>query len=53
MNAAVTPGRRIMGRLAKGEDLLAALERTAQERGITFGGGPGPRGRHPGPGGLL
>ncbi len=37
MNAAVTPGRRIMGRLAHGEDLLAALERIAQERGITLG----------------
>ncbi len=37
MNAAVTPGRRIMGRLAKGEDLLATLERTAAERGITLG----------------
>ncbi|MFA5183549.1 MAG: PPC domain-containing DNA-binding protein [Syntrophales bacterium] len=37
MNAAVTPGRKIMGRLAHGEDLLAGLERIAEERGITLG----------------
>lgn len=37
MNIAVTPGRKIMGRLAKGEDLLAALETCAREHGITLG----------------
>jgi uncharacterized protein len=37
MNIAITPGRKIMGRLAKGEDLLAALEKLAQEHGITLG----------------
>jgi len=37
MNLAVTPGRRIMGRLAKGADLLAALEQVAREQGITLG----------------
>ena len=31
------PGRCFMGRLAKGEDLLAALERLCQEHGITLG----------------
>jgi uncharacterized protein len=33
----VTPGRKIMGRLAKGEDLLAALTDCAREHGITLG----------------
>jgi uncharacterized protein len=33
----VTPGRKIMGRLAKGEDLLAALTNCAREHGITLG----------------
>lgn len=37
MEIAVTPGRKIMGRLAKGEDLLAALEKVAREHGITLG----------------
>ena len=31
------PGRCFMGRLAKGDDLLAALERLCQEHGITLG----------------
>ncbi len=31
------PGRCFMGRLAKGEDLLAALERLCQVHGITLG----------------
>jgi len=33
----VTPGRKIMGRLAKGEDLLAALSKVALEEDITLG----------------
>jgi uncharacterized protein len=33
----VKSGRRFMGRLAKGDDLLAALERCCQEQGITLG----------------
>jgi predicted DNA-binding protein with PD1-like motif len=33
----VTPGRKIIGRLAKGEDLLAALTTCAREHGITLG----------------
>ena len=37
MQITVTPGRKIMGRLAKGEDLLAALENCAREHGITLG----------------
>jgi uncharacterized protein len=37
MNITVTPGRKIIGRLAKGDDLLAALEGLAQEHGITLG----------------
>ena len=37
MNIAVTPGRKILGRLAKGEDLLAALEKVAREHGIILG----------------
>ena len=37
MQITVTPGRKIMGRLAKGEDLLAALENCTREHGITLG----------------
>ena len=37
MNIAVNPGRKIIGRLAKGEDLLAALEKLTQKHGITLG----------------
>ena len=37
MNIAVNPGRRIIGRLAKGEDLLAALSSLTQKHGITLG----------------
>jgi predicted DNA-binding protein with PD1-like motif len=37
MNITVTPGRKIIGRLAKGEDLLAALEGCVREHGITLG----------------
>lgn len=37
MNIAVTPGRKIIGRLAKGDDLVKALENCAQEHGITLG----------------
>jgi predicted DNA-binding protein with PD1-like motif len=37
MNITVTPGRKIIGRLAKGEDLLAALEKVAREHGIHLG----------------
>jgi predicted DNA-binding protein with PD1-like motif len=37
MNTTVTPGRKIIGRLAKGEDLLAALENCAREHEITLG----------------
>jgi predicted DNA-binding protein with PD1-like motif len=37
MNITVTPGRRIIGRLAKGDDLLAALEGLTQEHNITLG----------------
>jgi predicted DNA-binding protein with PD1-like motif len=37
MNITVTPGRKIIGRLAKGDDLLAALEGLAKEHGITLG----------------
>ena len=37
MKISVTPGRKIMGRLAKGEDLLAALTKCAREHGITLG----------------
>jgi uncharacterized protein len=33
----MTAGRRFLGRLAKGDDLLAALERCCQEQGITLG----------------
>jgi predicted DNA-binding protein with PD1-like motif len=37
MNTVVTPGRKIIGRLAPGEDLLSALENCAREHGITLG----------------
>ena len=37
MNIGVKPGRTIIGRLAKGEDLLAALEKLAQDHSITLG----------------
>jgi predicted DNA-binding protein with PD1-like motif len=37
MKITVTPGRKIIGRLAKGEDLLAALTNCAREHGITLG----------------
>jgi predicted DNA-binding protein with PD1-like motif len=37
MNITVTPGRKIIGRLAKGEDLLAALENSARQHSITLG----------------
>jgi predicted DNA-binding protein with PD1-like motif len=37
MNITVTPGRKIIGRLAKGDDLLAALEGLAQEHNVTLG----------------
>jgi predicted DNA-binding protein with PD1-like motif len=37
MKITLTPGRKIMGRLAKGEDLLAALANCAREHGITLG----------------
>jgi uncharacterized protein len=37
MNISVTPGRKIIGRMAKGDDLLAALENCAREHGITLG----------------
>lgn len=37
MNITVTPGRQLMGRMAKGADLLAALEQVAREHGITLG----------------
>ena len=37
MNISVTPGRKIIGRLAKGEDLLAVLENCAREHNITLG----------------
>jgi predicted DNA-binding protein with PD1-like motif len=33
----VTPGRKLMGRVAKGEDLLAALSKVALEEDITLG----------------
>jgi hypothetical protein len=36
MNIALNPGRKIIGRLAKGEDLLAALEKLTQKHGITL-----------------
>jgi predicted DNA-binding protein with PD1-like motif len=36
MNIVVSPSRKIIGRLAKGEDLLAALENCAREHGITL-----------------
>lgn len=37
MNIKVTPGRTIIGRLAKGEDLLTGLENCARQHGITLG----------------
>jgi predicted DNA-binding protein with PD1-like motif len=37
MNITVTPGRNIIGRLAKGDDLLASLEKLAQEHNIILG----------------
>jgi len=37
MNITVNPGRKIIGRLAKGEDLLAALEKLALYHSITLG----------------
>lgn len=37
MNITVTPGRKIIGRLAKGEDVLSALENCAREKGINLG----------------
>lgn len=37
MHITVTAGRKIMGRLAKGEDLLAALEKRCGDLGITLG----------------
>ena len=37
MKITVTPGRKIMGRLAKGEDLLAALSKVALEEDISLG----------------
>ena len=37
MKITVTPGRKIMGRLAKGDDLLGALSSCAREHGITLG----------------
>jgi predicted DNA-binding protein with PD1-like motif len=37
MNITVTPGRKIIGRLAKGDDLLLALEQLAGEHGVTLG----------------
>ncbi len=37
MKINVTPGRKIMGRLAKGDDLLGALSGVAREHGITLG----------------
>ena len=37
MYATMTPGPKIMGRLAKGDDLLAALTSISQARGITLG----------------
>ena len=37
MNIMVNPGRKIIGRLAKGEDLLAALEKLALNHSINLG----------------
>jgi predicted DNA-binding protein with PD1-like motif len=37
MNVSATPGRKIIGRLAKGDDLLATLEKLAAQHGITLG----------------
>jgi predicted DNA-binding protein with PD1-like motif len=37
MNASLTPGRKLMGRLAKGADLLEALEEQCRLNNITLG----------------
>jgi len=37
MHLTLLPGRKIMGRLAKGDDLLLGLEKCAQDLGITLG----------------
>jgi predicted DNA-binding protein with PD1-like motif len=37
MYATMTPGQKIMGRLAKGDDLLAALAEISRAHGITLG----------------
>ncbi len=37
MKLEVSSGRKIIGRMSKGEDLLAALEACAREHGITLG----------------
>jgi predicted DNA-binding protein with PD1-like motif len=37
MNASLTPGRKIMGRLVKGADLLEALEEQCRRHNITLG----------------
>jgi predicted DNA-binding protein with PD1-like motif len=37
MNITVTPGRNIIGRLAKGDDLLVSLEKLALEHNIILG----------------
>lgn len=37
MHLTLKPGRKIMGRLAKGDDLLLGLEKCAQDLGITLG----------------
>ena len=37
MQQTLTPGRKIMGRLSKGDDLLAALEAVCRVHGITLG----------------
>ncbi len=37
MEITVTPGRRLVGRLAKGDDLLLALEQRCLEAGIQLG----------------
>jgi len=37
MHLTLKPGRKIMGRLAKGDDLLLSLEKCAQDLGITLG----------------
>ncbi len=37
MPTTITPGRKIMGRLAQGDDLLTALEAICRAHGITLG----------------